>query len=288
MIQDPSLSQARAAELYRTHQPTVSYWLSKLREEAPERLPEHLRESRHAAPLTLNDILNKPAVQAMFKDPSLTQTKAADLFNTPQPYLSRWLGRVAAEAPELLPHHLKDIKPRPTGKPRPKPNARPSHLSRFGAPHAYPVYAYARAGAADVAPQFDGHPIDAFHTDIRIPERPPILPFALRVRGDSMVNPLEPDSPDNLPEGTDVLINPHIEPRMGDYVAAADLESEGGTIVKEYALAPIDPANPSGAKQLSLRSLNPKYAPERLDERFRILGVVVDSRKPSYRRGRRF
>lgn len=284
---DSSLSQAKVAQANGVAQTTVAHWLSVVREQTPEALPSHLRNKvERSAPLTLNDILNKPAIQAMFKDPSLTQAKAADLFDTPQPYLSRWLGRIAAEAPELLPEHLKDIKPRLKGNPRPKPNARPSNPSRFAPPsYSYPVYACTRAGAALQSPQPDSGPLGYFASDVEIPTVGHVYPFALRVEGESMVNPLDPHSLYALPDGTDVLINPHIEPDDGDYVAALDLESEGGMIVKKYGWAPTDPANPSGPRERALNSLNPSHAPLLLSAgRYELRGVVVDSRRPSYKR----
>ncbi|RRD58023.1 S24 family peptidase [Comamonadaceae bacterium OH2545_COT-014] len=91
-----------------------------------------------------------------------------------------------------------------------------------------------------------------------------------------------PSLPYHFPDGTDVLIDPHIEPEPADFVAVACVENGGGIVVKRL-VREYQQGRAGDRPAYSLVSLNPVYAPIPLDgEQHRVIGVVVDSRLPSY------
>lgn len=230
------------------------------------------------APLTPEQILAHPAVQALLADPKLSQRSAADRYNVGPTTLSRWLRSLRQQAPESLPSRLSQGRHRSSLKAHPPISADvPSRFKRGR--YSYPVYAYARAGAADVTPQFDGDPLDFFESGVEIRKYNGNLPpFAVRVRGHAMT---DPSRQYHFPEGTDVLVNPNIEPRNGDFVAVMDTKKYGGLIIKQI----FAKAGAGGAVTRTLVSLNRNVPDIPLDGiRYQLMGVVVDSMLPSYRR----
>lgn len=227
--------------------------------------------------LKLEDILRHPAVQDILADDQLSQLAAASRHGMAQGTLSTWLARVREVAPEKLPERLREARAR-------RSNTSAGNVSAFSkGGYKYPIYARAKAGSADAHPQFDAEPLGHFHSGIRIPARDGVAPFALRIRGDSMTNPTLPY---HFPEGTDVLIDPHIEPQSADFVAVAFAENGGRVMVKRLVRNDRTDSGLPGAHPVdTLVSLNPIYAPIRLDnDQHRVIGVVVDSRLPSYTR----
>lgn len=100
-------------------------------------------------------------------------------------------------------------------------------------------------------------------------EHPPST-FALHVKGDSM----EPE----FKAGDDVVINPTLQPRPGDYVVATC--ETGEATFKQYRAAG---RNEHGQEVFELWPLNPLYAPMRSDrQQLAIVGVMVEHRR--YRR----
>lgn len=88
--------------------------------------------------------------------------------------------------------------------------------------------------------------------------------FWLQVSGDSMTSPVPP----SIPEGHLILIDTGIEPRPGDMVVAKLVDADEAT----FKLLVTD------AGQLYLKPLNPAYRMIPIDERCRLIGVVVEAK----------
>ena len=91
--------------------------------------------------------------------------------------------------------------------------------------------------------------------------------FALRVDGDSMVNPY-PSGP-TFPAGTIIIVDPSRSVNAGDYVVAKDVETQQATFKKL--------AHDSG--RWYLKPLNPAYPTLEIDDpAVRVIGRVVEYR----------
>lgn len=88
--------------------------------------------------------------------------------------------------------------------------------------------------------------------------------FWLHVSGDSMTSPVPP----SIPEGHLILVDTGIEPRPGDMVVAKLVDADEAT----FKLLVAD------AGQLYLKPLNPAYRMIPIDERCRLIGVVVEAK----------
>lgn len=88
--------------------------------------------------------------------------------------------------------------------------------------------------------------------------------FWLQVSGDSMTSPVPP----SIPEGHLILVDTGIEPRPGDMVVAKLVDADEAT----FKLLVAD------AGQLYLKPLNPAYRMIPIDERCRLIGVVVEAK----------
>ncbi|SFP39069.1 Helix-turn-helix [Geopseudomonas sagittaria] len=88
--------------------------------------------------------------------------------------------------------------------------------------------------------------------------------FWLHVSGDSMTSPVPP----SIPEGHLILVDTGIEPRPGDMVVAKLVDADEAT----FKLLVAD------AGQLYLKPLNPAYRMIPIDERCRMIGVVVEAK----------
>lgn len=88
--------------------------------------------------------------------------------------------------------------------------------------------------------------------------------FWLKVSGDSMTSPVPP----SIPEGHLILVDTGIEPRPGDMVVAKLVDADEAT----FKLLVAD------AGQLYLKPLNPAYRMIPIDERCRMIGVVVEAK----------
>lgn len=88
--------------------------------------------------------------------------------------------------------------------------------------------------------------------------------FWLKVSGDSMTSPVPP----SIPEGHLILVDTGIEPRPGDMVVAKLVDADEAT----FKLLVAD------AGQLYLKPLNPAYRMIPIDERCRLIGVVVEAK----------
>lgn len=88
--------------------------------------------------------------------------------------------------------------------------------------------------------------------------------FWLQVSGDSMTSPVPP----SIPEGHLILVDTGIEPRPGDMVVAKLVEADEATFKMLVA----------DAGQLYLKPLNPAYRMIPIDERCRLIGVVVEAK----------
>ncbi|MDH2999668.1 DNA-binding protein [Chelonobacter oris] len=97
--------------------------------------------------------------------------------------------------------------------------------------------------------------------------------FALEIRGDSM----EPD----FIEGDIVIIDPHEQPKAGEFVAAVNGNYEA--TFKKYR--PLEDIDEYGRQQFELIALNPDYHKlSTLKKEIRIIGTMVEHR--IYRRKR--
>lgn len=87
--------------------------------------------------------------------------------------------------------------------------------------------------------------------------------FALMVKGDSM----EPE----FYEGDIIVVNPHVEPVVGDFVIVKNSESEEATFKQLKKYGDI----------LVLHPLNPKYPDIEIKDpsKYRIIGKVVEKKK---------
>lgn len=88
--------------------------------------------------------------------------------------------------------------------------------------------------------------------------------FWLQVSGDSMTSSVPP----SIPEGHLILVDTGIEPRPGDMVVAKLVDADEAT----FKLLVAD------AGQLYLKPLNPAYRMIPIDERCRLIGVVVEAK----------
>lgn len=88
--------------------------------------------------------------------------------------------------------------------------------------------------------------------------------FWLKVSGDSMTSPVPP----SIPEGHLILVDTGVEPRPGDMVVAKLVDADEAT----FKLLVAD------AGQLYLKPLNPAYRMIPIDERCRLIGVVVEAK----------
>lgn len=88
--------------------------------------------------------------------------------------------------------------------------------------------------------------------------------FALRVQGESMLNPLGSPS---FPEGSIVIVDPDRAPVVGDYVIAKDVATQKATF-KRLA---------SDGARWFLRPLNPAFPTIEIDSpELRVIGVVAE------------
>ena len=153
--------------------------------------------------------------------------------------------------------------------------------------HSYPLFEAVQVGAFSEGAQHDPEPIGVFESDVLlVPGNVPdaIAPFAMLVRGDSMTNHEENF---HFPDGSKVLVDPGLTPHVGDFVVVSDNEG-GGSTLKQMMWLRLPGAAASGP---ALKALNPdpKYGPFSYDNNsgsFRVVGVVVDSQLPAYRRNR--
>ncbi|MDX9971899.1 MAG: S24 family peptidase [FCB group bacterium] len=151
---------------------------------------------------------------------------------------------------------------------------------------SYPLYEAVQAGMFVQGAQHDPEPVGTFESDVHVPvaDRPDaVQPFAMTVRGDSMTNH---DEEYHFPHGSRVLVDPNLTPHVGDFVVVSDNE-DGGSTLKQMVWMRLEGAEQAGP---ALRALNPdpKYGPfpyDNLSGRFRVVGTVVDSQLPAYRRG---
>lgn len=87
--------------------------------------------------------------------------------------------------------------------------------------------------------------------------------FALRVRGDSMV---QPDGV-GFPEGTIIIVDPELQAKHGDYVVVRFEHSDEATFKRLVVDGPLK----------LLKPLNPTYPTMPITEDARLAGVVVES-----------
>lgn len=138
--------------------------------------------------------------------------------------------------------------------------------------HTYPVYGRLQAGDWNGSDQHDGEQVGTYYTDLDLPAKGDVEPFAMRVAGLSMTDNA---AAVEFPEGSMVLIDPGTEPRVGDFVMAFDVTDQTTTF-KRYARLP------DGTE--CLKPLNPSYPVINLSAYHRIVGVVAEAFLPLYRR----
>ena len=128
---------------------------------------------------------------------------------------------------------------------------------------AYPEISWVQAGIAKEAAEVGNLSTSPRHTsDVWAGEEA----FWLRVVGASMTSA----TAHSFPEGSLILVAPDIEPRPGQFVVARMLDTAEATfkqLVKD-------------AGELFLKPLNPAYPMKPLDERWEIVGTVVDGKMP--------
>lgn len=229
--------------------------------------------------------LRRPSIQLLLhKQPNGAYPTVAEVSQrTGEPKSSIYadLRRIRKEGlAQELPPHLRSGNPRavdtpPTGK------------------HSYPLFEAVQAGVFAEGAQYDPEPAGVFESDVLVlpadgqdgqDGQDAVSPFAMLVRGDSMTNP---DEEFHFPDGSKVLIDPGLTPRVGDFVVVSDNE-EGASTLKQMMWLRLPGC---GAPGPALKALNPnpRYGPFPYDNasgRFRVVGVVVDSQLPAYRRKR--
>lgn len=133
-----------------------------------------------------------------------------------------------------------------------------------------PVISYIQAGAWSevVDPYQPGDGDEVIYTDQAVSSST----FALRIRGDSMYRP---DSPDSFSEGDLVIIDPNVQPRPGEYVAAKNCDQEA--TFKKYRPRGL---NAQGVEYFELVPLNPDYETMRSDlQPITIIGTMIEHRR---------
>lgn len=120
-----------------------------------------------------------------------------------------------------------------------------------------PLISWVQAGTWVEMPSDVSHVEEWWDTAALVGERA----FALRVRGDSMVNPYGAPS---IPEGSVVIVDPDTAPLNGSIIVAALDETNEATLKKLV----IDGPN------TYLKPLNPSYRAIEVDKACRVLGVV--------------
>lgn len=133
-----------------------------------------------------------------------------------------------------------------------------------------PLINYIQAGnwreVVDAFQPGDGHEI--VYTDQQVSGNT----FALHIRGDSMYRP---DSPDSFSEGDLVIIDPNVQPRPGEYVAAKNGNQEA--TFKKYRQRGL---NAQGVEYFELVPLNTDYETMRSDlQHITIIGTMIEHRK---------
>lgn len=135
-----------------------------------------------------------------------------------------------------------------------------------------PVISYVQAGdwTNIIADQFDARGIDVIMTELPVSASA----FALQVEGLSMV-------PDIMP-GDKVIVDPHVEPKPGDFVVAQIDDNEKATL-KRYRDRGRDARGPV----IELAPSNPDYPTLRIDADSPgvIVGTVVERRSYPGARG---
>lgn len=151
--------------------------------------------------------------------------------------------------------------------------------------HSYPVFGSVPAGLFEGYAVYDDEPSGTFETDLKVVARPPrnFPPFGFKVSGDSMTNLAEPH---HFPHDSLVLVDPNLKESPGDFVVVVDLET-GAQTLKQIKWAKLPEMEKPGPILCALNP-DPKFKPTPIDhdrDRFQVVGVVVDSKLPSYRRG---
>lgn len=127
----------------------------------------------------------------------------------------------------------------------------------------YPEISWVQAGTAREAIDMGNIALCPQHTsDVWAGEDA----FWLRVSGSSMTS----NSGASFPEGTIILVSPDIQPRPGQFVVARMVDSNEATF-KQLA-------RDSG--ELYLRPLNSSYPTKLMDDKWEIVGTVVDGKMP--------
>lgn len=133
-----------------------------------------------------------------------------------------------------------------------------------------PVISYIQAGQWNevVDPYQPGDGDETIYTDQAVSANT----FALRIRGDSMYRA---DSPDSFSEGDLVIIDPNVQPRPGEYVAAKNCDQEA--TFKKYRPRGL---NAQGVEYFELVPLNPDYETMRSDlQPITIIGTMIEHRR---------
>lgn len=128
--------------------------------------------------------------------------------------------------------------------------------------YRYPVISQVAAGAWQEA--IEAYEPWAYDTFEQADYQAKGSAFWLKVSGDSMTSPVPP----SIPEGHLILVDTGIEPRPGDMVVAKLVDADEAT----FKLLVAD------AGQLYLKPLNPAYRMIPIDERCRLIGVVVEAK----------
>lgn len=127
----------------------------------------------------------------------------------------------------------------------------------------YPEISWVQAGSAMEAIELSNVALCPRHSsDVWAGERG----FWLRVVGSSMTSP----TGNSFPEGFLILVAPDIEPHHGQYVVAKMVDSNEATFKQLVR----------DAGELFLRPLNPAYPTKPIDDKWAIVGTVVDGKLP--------
>lgn len=112
--------------------------------------------------------------------------------------------------------------------------------------------------------QLPGHPDEWVEADTSMPTK---CAFALRVTGESMMNPAGEPS---FPEGTIIIVDPGRQAGPNDYVVAKDVVTQRATFKKLVT---------DGGRWF-LRPLNPAYPMQEIDDpSIRVIGRVIEYKR---------
>lgn len=221
---------------------------------------------------TLLAVLSHSYPELFWENGALNETRAARRFNVDQPTFRRWSkGGNAnndyivymASKLNLTPAQLRGEQPIPyIDNPGDTKVSEPraEYVSDHATLNAVPLITLTMAGSwMEDLENLDRRSISLWQ---RTTATVSAAAFALRVEGKSMQNP---NGNPTVPDGSIVIVEPHLDVKAGKIVVAKLPGADDVTIKKLMHDGPIR----------YLESLNPDYKPIPIDDSCKIIGVVI-------------